>query len=198
MAHKNRIRDHIAAEAAKIMLEEGVRGFQAAKLKAAARLGHPDTRQMPRNSEVEAAMLAHQRLFRPDHQAHELRHLRQAAVRAMELLAAFQPRLVGPALRGVVDPYARVHLHLFADVPEDVMMFLLGRQIPFEADERLLRFAGDVRENFPVYRFLAGAVAVELTVFSRTGLREAPLSPVDGRPMWRAGIERVRELLEAD
>jgi len=48
----------------------------------------------------------------------------------------------------------------------------------------------------PFDRFLAGDVTVELTVFPQSGLREAPLSPVDGRPMERAIVATVRKLLD--
>lgn len=198
VAKGSRMRQRIALEAARIMLEEGVSGFQAAKQKAAARMGSRDTRHMPGNVEIEQAMADYQRLFRADSQPGELRRLRQVAVQAMTSLGAFSPRLVGPVLRGVADANATVNLHLFAETPEEVMFELMRESIPFEADERVLRLPGNGRGTFPMYRFLAGEVPVELTVFPITGLRQAPLSPVDGRPMERATIEAVRRILEQE
>lgn len=196
MARKTQIRQRIAMEAARIMVEEGVKRFQAAKLKAASRLGNPDTRYMPRNTEVEQAIVDYQRLFRADSQPAELRRLRESAVQAMEFLAEFKPRLVGPVLSGIADVNASVNIHLFADTAEEVMFFLMRQRIPFESDERQLRYPGDTKGTWPVYRFLAGDVTVELTVFPQSGLREAPLSPVDGRPMDRAIVATVRKLLD--
>ncbi len=196
MARKTQIRQRIAMEAARIMVEEGVKRFQAAKLKAASRLGNPDTRYMPRNTEVEQAIVDYQRLFRADRQPAELRRLRESAVQAMEFLAEFKPRLVGPVLSGIADVNASVNIHLFADTAEEVMFFLMRQRIPFESDERQLRYPGDTKGTWPVYRFLAGDVTVELTVFPQSGLREAPLSPVDGRPMDRAIVATVRKLLD--
>ena len=51
------MRVRIAQEAARLMTEEGIHDFYAAKRKAAQHLGAPDTRNMPRNLEVEAAPL---------------------------------------------------------------------------------------------------------------------------------------------
>ncbi len=196
MGRGERMRQRIAIEAARIMLEEGVVGFQAAKQKAASRLGTPDTQNMPRNSEVERAIGDYQRLFRADSQPAQLKRLRETAVRAMEFLADFTPRLVGPVLSGIADAHASVNLHLFADTPEDVMFRLMRERVPFESDERVLRYPREGRDSFPVYRFVAGEIPVELTVFPPRGRREAPLSPVDGRPMERAPLEAVRRLLD--
>lgn len=190
------MRQRIALEAARIMLEEGIKDFFAAKNKAANRLGNPDTRHMPRNSEVEQALMDYQRLFRSDTQPRELRRLRKAALKAMEFLKDFQPRLVGPVLNGTADAYASVNLHVFAETSEELALYLLSKHIPFETAERQLRGPGEKRGLQPVYRFLAGDVTLDLTVFPPTGLRQAPLSPVDGRPMVRATIESVRRLLQ--
>jgi hypothetical protein len=43
----------------------------------------------------------------------------------------------------------------------------------------------------PAYRFLAEDVPIELTIFTPTGAREAPLSPVDGRAMKRASLKEL-------
>ena len=45
--------------------------------------------------------------------------------------------------------------------------------------------------QFSVYDF-----PVDATVFPRDGIRQAPLSPSDGRPMRRAALEEVRALVE--
>ena len=94
------MRTRIAQEAARLMSEEGIQDFYAAKRKAAQHLGAPDTRNMPRNQEVEAALQEYQRLFRGEQQTGHLRVLREAAVQAMRFLAGFKPRLVGSVLSG--------------------------------------------------------------------------------------------------
>jgi hypothetical protein len=189
------MRMRIAQEAARLMSEEGVQDFYAAKRKAAQHLGAPDTRNMPRNQEIESALLAYQRLFGGEQQSGHLKALRQSAVQAMRFLAGFRPRLVGSVLSGTAGQHADINLHLFADTPEEVSLFLLDNNIPFQPAQKKLRVDRDTWQEFPAYEFMAGEHAVELVVFPREGRREAPRSPVDGRPMQRARLEEVEAML---
>ena len=50
----------------------------------------------------------------------------------------------------------------------------------------------------PAYRFVAGEMVIDLTVFAVSGLRQAPRSPVDGRPMRRLALEGLLSLLEEE
>lgn len=188
------LRTRVAQEAARILLHSGSRDFLAAKRKAAERLGLKDLRNLPSNLEIEDALGEHQRIFHADSQPRHLRVQREAALRAMELLDGFRPRLVGAVLRGTADQHSPVHLHVFTDSPEEISWFLDARRIPFEQHMRRVRTGND-RHEAPVYRFLAGEIPLELTVFPLAGERQAPFSAVDGRPMERATAARVRALL---
>ncbi len=192
------MRQRLAQEAARIMAEEGVGDFHTAKRKAAARLGANDTRNLPRNTEIEQELRSYQRLFLADSQPQRLDRLRRVALQAMGFLAHFQPRLVGSVLEGTAGVHSDVNLQLFADSPEEVNLFLMEQQIPFEHAERRLRFGEGEGEAFPAFRLLADQVAVELVVLPPKLLRQAPLSPVDGRPMQRASRAAVEALLAAD
>lgn len=55
--------------------------------------------------------------------------------------------------------------------------------------------ASGARVCLPVFRFTAGEACIDLTVFGPLAEREAPLSPVNGRPMRRAGLAEVEALL---
>lgn len=193
---QNRIR--LAQEAARLMADEGVQDFAVAKRKAAGRLGLPVNRNLPTNLEIEDALITHQRLFRAHSQPAHLRRLRTSAREAMRLMADFQPRLVGPVLAGTAGTHSPVNLHLFAETPEQVNLFLMERNIPHAWDERLLRLDTERQERYPLCRLVAGDVTVEMTVFPLKGMRQAPLSPVDGRPMRRANLEAVEALLAAE
>ncbi len=195
-ASRDRHRILIAQEAARILAEDGVRDFLLAKRKAVQRLGLPSRVKMPRNIEVEEALREHQRLFHSEDQGRRLREFRRTALEAMDFLARFQPRLVGSVLAGTAAPHSDVNLHLFAETPEDVVLYLMDHDIPFEASERRLKLTADRYELYPVYRFSAGGVPIDLTVFSVDGLRQSPLSPVDGRPMQRAGNQEVKHLID--
>lgn len=197
MARGEQMRVLLAQEAARIMAEEGVKDFRIAKSKAAERMGCAETRHMPKNAEIEEALLAYQRLFGGDAHQQQLQELRQTALQAMVFLKDFQPRLVGPVLNGSADEDSPVNLHLFADPAEEVLMFLMNANIPFEEGERSYppRQKGGRSELYPMYRFIADGVAVELTVFSQDEMRRAPLSPVDYKPMKRADREQLEALL---
>lgn len=189
------MRQRLAQEAARLMAEEGVQDFFAAKRKAAERLGAPNTQNMPRNKEIEEALQDYQRLFLGAEGAEQLRRLRVAAVQAMRFFAPFEPRLAGSVLTGTAGAHSDVNLHLFADAPEDVNLFLMGAGIPFEVGLRRLRLNRETSGDIPSVRFLAGEQTIEALIFPANGIRQAPLSPVDGRPMERAALGRVEELL---
>jgi hypothetical protein len=120
----------------------------------------------------------------------------QLADRA-DLLAGFAPHLAGSVLRGTAPQDAEVTLHLFTEPPERVATFLLDHGIPWELDAWVGRFGrGEV--ELPMYRIMPGGQPVRLIVFPSEGPREAPRSPVDGKPMARANRTRVAELLTSD
>jgi hypothetical protein len=185
------IRQRISREAARIMAEEGVQDYHAAKRKAVERLNLPEARQLPSNQEIEQALAEHLQLFHARQLPETLRHLRSLAVKAMQLLERFDPRLVGSLLTGNVTRYSEIQLHVTADTPELVAFFLQEHGIPYEEDNKRLRYGGDRFETVPTYRFLAEDTGIEVSIFTPAAAREAPLSPVDGRPMKRAGLKEV-------
>ncbi|HKK05041.1 MAG TPA: hypothetical protein VKA50_04260 [Gammaproteobacteria bacterium] len=191
-----RMRQSLAMEAARILAASGKRDYYAAKRKAAAHLGAHDTRNMPSNAEIEQALIEYQRIFHADTQPDQLRRLREVALEALDFFAEFSPRLVGPVLNGTADANTPVTLHLFSDTPEAVGLFLMHNRIPYEEGVNRLRFGSENAAVFPSYRFVAGEHRVEVIVFPFDGQRQAPLSPVDGRPMRRANADALRALLQ--
>ena len=185
----------ICSEAARIMADESVHDFHTAKHKAANRLNLPETKNLPTNLEVETALQVYLKLFHDERSAKTLHHLRKLATEAMKFLEKFEPRLVGQVLNGTVTPTSEVHLHVCADTPEEVGFALTEANIPFTFSDRCLRFGGDRNETFPTYRFIADTATIELCVFNRSTVREIPLSPVDGKPMRRAHLKEIEELL---
>jgi hypothetical protein len=191
-------RARIAAVAAQLMAEEGITDYATAKRKALSRLHLPDAKHLPSNREIEAALREHLALFHGPRLAEQRRALRRLALEAMRFLARFEPRLTGPVLSGTVTEGAAIQLHLSAETPEEVGFWLEEHRIPYTQSDRRLRFGGDRSELLPAFRFTADGQSIELVVFNPRQAREAPLSPVDGRPMHRAGLREVEALLEAD
>jgi len=188
-------RQRLAHEAARLMAEGGIRDFHQAKLKAAHRLGIHDDASLPRNREIEDALREYQRLFAGDGHAQGLRRRREAALRAMEFLADFSPRLVGPVLEGTADANTPVHLHVHSDDPDAITRFLDEHRIPAEARVRRLRIDRERVADLPVWVFGAEELGFDLTVLPHDALRQAPLSSVDEKPMRRASAVQLRQLL---
>ena len=191
-------RHRLAHEAARLMAEGGIRDYHQAKLKAADRLGIHDDASLPRNREIEDALREYQRLFAGDAQATGLRIRREAALRALEFFAPFEPRLVGPVLDGTADSHAPVALHLYSDDADAVPRFLEERDIPAESRSRRLRLDQQRTVDAPVWVFSAEDLAFDLTVLPLDVLRQAPLSGVDEKPMKRASLAQLRTLLADD
>jgi hypothetical protein len=189
------LRARIAAEAARLISESGLRDYQFAKRKAAERLGVDDDFALPKNNEIEDALRAHQRLFLADEHPQLSRRLRQTAVEAMRFFAEFEPRLVGAVLEGTADRHSAVCLHLFSDDPDAPARFLAERGIPFDGQNRRLRMSRDDYAEFPALEFAVDATSIDLTVFARDDVRRAPLDRVNEKPMRRATLAAVEQLL---
>lgn len=194
----DRERARLAQEAARIIVEQGIQDFRLAKIKAAERLSLSTQGALPNNTEIDAAVADHLRLFGGDAHTTLLTSLRQAALSAMTILSEFSPRLVGPVLSGTAAEHTAVNLHLFWDQIEAVALFLEEQRIPFRLFERRLKFGRDQAASFAAYRFEHQAAIIEATVFPVNGLRQAPVSPVDGKPMRRVDAQALTRLLNEE
>lgn len=189
----------LCEEAARIMLEHGVRDFQSAKEKACSRLGVPwNQAWLPSNKEIEQALLIRQRLFHGGLPGRRMVVLLQLALDLMQALANFRPRLSGTLPRGHATERTPVELHLFSDDVESIAWKLYEDGIPYDNFDKRFRVRAAEYQYVPGFRFFADDTPVELLAFSYTGERQAPLCPVSGRPVIRADVGKVRELLERE
>jgi hypothetical protein len=189
------LRRALAQEAARLMFEHGVDDYGLAKRKAAERLGASEYAVLPKNAEIDAALAEYQRLFAADTHADTLAAQRRAAIDAMELLEEFEPRLVGPVLSGTATPHQEISLHVFSDTPEAVSLKLLEERIQYRVAEHRVKMNAERVLPIPAVQFSVYDFPVEALVFPRDGIRQAPLSPSDGRPMRRASVDEVRSLV---
>lgn len=189
------LRRALAQEAARVMAEHGIRDFLFAKRKAAERFGVVDGAVLPRNSEIEDALAEYQRLFGGEEHVESLYAQRLAAAEAMRALLDFQPRLVGAVLTGTATEHAHVQIHVFADRAETVAFRLMDQGIPYEMGEKRVKLNAERVLLQPTLELEIDAQPVEVVVFPVDGIRQAPVSPVDGRPMRRADLSEVEALL---
>jgi hypothetical protein len=195
-SESERARQVVAQEAARIIVTQGVRDYRLAKQKAAERLGLKGQGSLPGNTEIEAAVADHLQIFNGEEHDDLLRLMRTAALSAMELLNDFSPRLVGPVLAGTADENSAVNLHAFADSPETVAMEIGDMGIQFRSYERRLKTRRGQVEMFAGFEFNHQNEMIQATVFPIDGIRQAPMSPIDGKPMRRADTNAVQELLQ--
>ena len=186
----------VANEAARIIQEEGLTDFRSAKEKAVERLGlSAGGTRLPSNGEIDKALAERIRIFRGDDHSIMLNELRCAALSVLRALEMYHARLVGPVLNGTVTEFSTIDLHLFNDAPEaigDTLAALGFGPRPIQVRQQFRRRE---IERFPGYRFRTLDIDYTATVFSIKYRRSSPLSPVDGKPMPRAGIQEVEALL---
>ncbi len=200
MSHNRRdddLRQRIAHETARILADGSCQNIRIARRKAAERLGIT-SRELPTEEEIEQALKEHQSLFQRDQQPVVLENLRQQAVAAMKTLACFNPRLVGSVLTGTAEPYNKIQLHLFTETTEEVILSLLDQNIPWRDGEKTLHFKGGVKCAYPVCSFRAGDTEIELTLLPLADLRRQALGPLGDRPLQRASLDQLQELMEKD
>ncbi|MCH8308278.1 MAG: hypothetical protein E2O63_02890 [Gammaproteobacteria bacterium] len=194
----DRARTVLAQEAARIIVEQGIEDYRIAKIKAAERLGMTARGSLPGNPEIEHAVSEHLKLFGRESHLDLLRVLRRAALSAMELLAPFTPRLVGPVLHGTAAANSAVNLHVFSDSAELVAVKLQESSVQYRPYDRRLKSRRDRAETFSGFQFTQDNSSIEATVFPLNGMRQAPISPVNGKPMRRADSQAVLKLLRGE
>lgn len=191
----DRARQLLAQEAARIVVNQGIRDYRSAKIKAAERLGMSNRGALPGNAEIEQAVSEHLQLFGRESHADFLTVMREAGLSAMQELSAFDPRLVGAVLTGTADQNSPVSLHVFSDSPESVAMQLADGGVSYRSYEHRLKSRRDQTDVYAGFAFVHGETEVEATVFPVDGIRQAPISPVNGKPMKRADMKAVRSLI---
>ena len=129
--HRN-ARSEIAYLTARLIAEEGITDFAAAKQKAARQMGVTDQASLPDNVEVDAALKSHQALFQRDSQPQECWALRQIAIEVMRGLDRFSPWLVGAVLTGSANRFSPIEIEIVADDAKQLEMFFFNIGTPFD------------------------------------------------------------------
>jgi hypothetical protein len=191
---RNDRRSRIAYLAARLMAEDGIEDFATAKRKAARQAGTPDTRELPTNDEVDAALKTYQSIYHREEHRSRLRELRERAVRAMRELAQFNPYLTGSVLNGNAGKYADINLQLFTDNEKAVELYLIDRGIAYKAAQNRL-YAGEEMRTVPVYEVTDDGTVIELTVLTPHDLRGPLRTTPEGKNIERAKLPMVEQLL---
>jgi len=191
---RNDERSRIAHLAARLMAEDGIEDYGAAKRKAARQAGVPDTRQLPTNEEIDAALRMHQALYQADEHPGRLRALREHAMEAMKQFERFNPYLTGSVLTGNAGKYADINLQLYTDSAKAVELYLIDQRIEYRAGQLRLYVAGTPR-TVPTFTIDDGGTEVQLVVLDAQDVRVAVKTSPDGKPIERAKLNAVEALL---
>jgi len=73
---------------------------------------------------------------------------------------------------------------------------LIAEDVPYELFDQRLRYGGNRHEQISGVKLQADTIAIEALIFDERGLREAPLSRVDGQAMQRIDIKTARTKLK--
>lgn len=197
---KERIRNderlRVAQVAARLMAEDGIEDFAAAKRKAARQVGVADMRQLPTNEMVEEALRMHQALYGGTEHEARIRDLRTRALRMMRDLERFHPYLTGPVLSGTAGKYASIDLQLFTENEKAVELYLMERG-PYRAGQRRL-WIGDAARTAQTFTVDDDGIEIELLVLALDDLRLPVKSTSEGKPAERARAPAVAALLITD
>jgi len=156
LPRRDLMREQLAHQAARLMLESGITDFAFAKHKAAKQLGALETQHLPSNEEVEAALHSYRALFQQHDRPQNLRQLRQEALAAMQQLEPFHPYLTGSVLSGSAGPDSDINLILFSDDAKALLLFLLKHNLEFADGEWKLKIGGR-EETVPSYTLVSEA-----------------------------------------
>lgn len=187
----------IADIAARLIAVDGIDDFALAKRKAARQIGAPETRNLPTNEEVEAALGTYQQLYQADEQQLRLAHLRERAVVMMRELQQFNPRLSGAVLDGKLPRYCDIDLHLFTDSAKEVEMFLLNHGLDYRPRQRRV-YRGAEQSTVPVFSVTTDDAEFNLSVFACVDLRLSLRNTPHGRPFRHAGLKMVQAMQEQE
>jgi hypothetical protein len=192
---ETKIRQAIAELAARYIAEGGLITYHAAKRKAADQLGYYNNKELPKNIEIERAVINYLHLYQSSFQPQALSKLRGLAIDIMIQFERFNPRLVGSVLAGTAGNLSEIIIHLFSDNPDTIIIQLQEDNIPYEMSEKKIRTADKDSIPFPSCSFFAGGTPLILIIFPEKYLKQAPLCPIDEKPMQRANIKKVQSLL---
>ncbi|XXX78627.1 nucleotide-binding enzyme [Sorangium sp. So ce134] len=198
------LRARIAAEAARLMVEEGVDQYFTAKRMAAKRiLGQVEGRRarhrpadLPSNGEIREALLLVAERAEGSQRTRRLFALRVVALEAMRALAPFSPRLIGSVSTGHVRRGSDVDLHVFPADEEALERHVRALGWTFDRERVTLQKGGEFREY--VHYHVADVAPLELTVYAPRDLRTRPRSSTDGKPIVRLGVAALSALCARD
>lgn len=193
-----KLRRQIAWEAARLMYDRQESEYYRAKMKAARRIcqGWVKPADLPSNGEIRDEIQALARLHEGERQREKLYDMRIEALRVMKILARFRPRLIGSVLTGHVRQGSDIDIHLFSDSISSVCLALDDESLIYDVQRKRVRKGGE--ERLFTHIHVKDRFPVELTIYAADQAHIITKSSVTGKPMERASIAELEQLLERE
>jgi hypothetical protein len=190
-----KLRQAIALEAARLMYERVESEYYTAKRKAAKRLcrGGVKPEDLPSNAEIRDQIQVFARIHEGDKRSRHLRDMRLEALRLMRLLRAFRPRLIGSVMTGHVRKGSDIDVHVFTDSVGLLTDILEREGFQFDVERKQVVKHGEARVFTHIHIF--ARFNYELTVYPEAKAHYVFKSSITGKPIERASIRELEELL---
>jgi predicted nucleotidyltransferase len=191
----DKLRQAIALEAARLMYERLESEYFTAKRKAAKRLcrGSLKPENLPSNAEIRDQIQVFARIHEGEKRTEHLKDMRLQALRLMRLLRAFRPRLIGSVMTGHVRKGSDIDVHVFADGVGLVTDLLENEGYQFDVERKQVVKHNEARIFTHVHIY--DRFNFELTVYPEDKAHYVFKSSVTGKPIERASIRELEELL---
>lgn len=191
----SKLRRQIAWEAARLMYSRQESEYYRAKMKAAQRIvrGWVKPADLPSNAEIREQVQLYARLMEGDKRTDNLREMRLAALRMMQLLKQFRPRLIGSVLTGHIRQGSDIDLHVFSDSAEAVGIVLQDEGFVFDIERKQVRKHGEERVYTHIH--VQDSHPIEITVYAANLVSYGFKSSITGKAIERASIAELEQFL---
>ena len=194
----SKLRRKIAWEAARLIYQQQVSEYYAAKMKAARRIhkGWVKPRDLPSNAEIRDELQTLARTHEGPGRQDPLLAMRLCALNLMQHLKLFQPRLVGSVLTGSIRQDSAIDLHLFCDNLDSVSGALDQLDLAYRIERKRLRKAD--RQRTYTYLHVKADYPLELTVYPSDLVKRHFKSTLTGKPMPRVSLAELEQFLTSE
>lgn len=195
---QSKLRRQIAWEAARLMYQRQESEYHRAKIKASRSIcrGWVKPADLPSNAEIRDEIQLFARLHEGETRVQNLLGMRLAGLRMMKLLGRFKPRLIGSVLTGHIRQGSDIDLHAFSDSIDAIAIELDSEHIDYDIERKRVRKDGE--EHIYTHIHVRDEWPIEITVYARDKSGFRFKSSITGKPIERANIGELTELLERE
>jgi len=182
----------LALEAARFLADGSETEYLHAKERAMMMLGLSEQSRWPSNRRIKEMIgqLTLEELGK-DELNRRLREMRQIALEIMSLIEDHDPFLIGSTLSGKVRTGSDIDFHAYSDNYEEIKDVLQQYGYEDVEEEIIINRKGE----FVHLRWYEATYPVEITVYPWSWRDIEPTSSITGKPMKRASLGQVRQLL---